>query len=609
MTEVKSRYQVGSDRVSTDAGQGRPGSAERRSLIKRAFPFLRWLPLPFGALRADLLAGLTVGLLLIPQSMAYAQLAGLPPQYGLYTAFVPVIVGGLFGWCAQLHTGPVAMVSLVTASVIANLGLAAPGTPEYVALAVLLALLAGLLLLLLGVLRLAAVVNFVSHPVIVGFTNASALIIAASQLPQLIGVPSKASSAFVLDLCRLAVRLGDAHLPTVALGAGTVGAILLLRWWRPRWPGVLLTMAAVIVASRLMDYGGALGGQVVGRLPSGLPRPMLPVLHWEALPGLLPGAVVIAFVGFMEVLAICKVISSKTRERLDMNQELIGQGLAGIAGSLTQCYPVSGSFSRSALNLYAGARTGFSSLFAGLLVMVTLLFLTPLLAPLPRAALGAVIVVAVAGLIDFRAIGRIARANRQDGVVAIVTFVATLAFAPHITHGILVGVVLAIGILLFQMMRPTVATLQQRPDGTLATVTGDGTATGGRTLVFRFDGRLIFLNTSYFEETILAALAEQPQSRNVLIVADGINDLDASGEEILRSTVETFHGNGIEVAFCGVKEAVMNVMVRSGLKVVIGERRFYATVESALADLEASRRSGDTQILNDNQSGIKGGKP
>jgi SulP family sulfate permease len=544
------------------------------------------LPLPPGALRADLLAGVTVGLLLIPQAMAYAQLAGLPPQYGLYTAFVPVIVGGLFGWCAQLHTGPVAMVSLVTASVIANLGLATPGTPEYVALAVLLALLAGLLLLLLGVLRLAAVVNFVSHPVIVGFTNAGALIIAASQLPQLLGLPSKASSAFVLDLCRLAARLGDAHLPTVAFGAGTVGAILLLRWWRPRWPGVLLTVVAAIVVSRLLDYGGALGGQVVGQLPAGLPSPALPVLHWEALPGLLPGAVVIALVGFVEALAVCKVISSKTRERLDMNQELIGQGLAGIAGSLTQCYPVSGSFSRSALNLYAGARTGFSSLFAGLLVMVTLLFLTPLLAPLPRATLGAVIVVAVAGLIDFRAVGRIARANRRDGAVAIVTFIGTLAFAPHITHGILVGVVLAIGFHLFQMMRPTVVTLQRRTDGTLAPMTGNGPATAGPTLVFRFDGRLIFLNASHFEETILAALAEQPQARNVLIVADGINDLDASGEEILRSAVETFHGNGIGVAFCGVKEAVMNVMVRSGLKAVIGERRFYATAEHALADLE-----------------------
>jgi SulP family sulfate permease len=545
--------------------------------------------LPPGVLRADLLAGLTVGLLLIPQAMAYAQLAGLPPQYGLYTAFVPVIVGGLFGWCAQLHTGPVAMTSLLTASVL-GAGIAA-GWGDAGELAVLLCLIVGILRLMLGVLRMAALVNFVSHPVIVGFTNAGALIIAASQLPLLVGLPSKASSVFVLDLCHLAVRLGDAHLPTVAFGAGTVGAILLLRWWWPRWPGVLLTVVAAIIVSQFLNYGSALGGQVVGRLPAGLPNLTLPVWHWDAVPRMLPGAVAITFVSFMEVLAVCKMISSRTRERLDMNQELIGQGLAGIAGSLTQCYPVSGSFSRSALNLYAGARTGFSSLFAGLLVMVTLLFLTPLLAPLPRATLGAVIVLAVAGLIDFRAIGRIARTNSRDGAVAIVTFVGTLAFAPQITHGILVGVVLAIGIHLFQMMRPTVATLVQQPDGTFSAVTGVGPAMVARTLVFRFDGRLIFLNASHFEETILTALAEQPQARNVLIVADGINDMDASGEEILRSAVETFHGNGIEVAFCGVKDAVMQVMVRSGLKAVIGERRFYATAERALADLEAGVES------------------
>lgn len=584
---MTSLRQTESDMSSPRTDHGVQRSHEKRPLIKRVFPFLRWFPLPPGALRADLMAGLTVGMLLIPQALAYAQLAGLPPQYGLYTAFVPVIVGALFGWCAQLHTGPVAMSSLLTASVLGT-GIAA-GWGEAGELAVLLSLMVGVFRLLLGVLGMASLVNLISHPVIIGFTNAGALIIGASQLPQLFGLSSKGVTAFFPDLYRLAAQLGDAHLPTLAFGAGTVGMIVLLRRWRPRWPGVLLTVVAAIVASHFMDYAGAMGGQVVGRLPAGLPALTLPVWHWDAVPSLLPGAVAITFVSFMEVLAVCKMISSRTRERLDMNQELIGQGMAGIAGSLTQCYPVSGSFSRSALNLYAGARTGFSSLFAGLLVMITLLFFTPMLAPLPRTTLGAVIVVAISGLIDFRAFGRIARANRRDGAVAIVTFVGTLAFAPHITHGILVGVVLAVGLHLFQMMRPTVATLQQQPDGTLALVTRDGPATVGRTLVFRFDGRLIFLNASHFEETILAALAEQPQARNVLIVADGINNMDASGEEILRNAVETFLGNGIEVAFCGVKPAVMNVMARTGLKVLIGERRFYATAECALADLEAEK--------------------
>jgi SulP family sulfate permease len=432
--------------------------------IAKLLPFLRWFPLRPADLRADLIAGITVALVLIPQSMAYAQLAGLPPYYGLYAAFLPGILAALWGSSKQLATGPVAVVSLLTATALTPF--AQTGTDQFVVLAILLAFLVGLIQLALGAFRLGVVVNFLSHPVIVGFTNAAALIIGLSQLNKIFGVPMPRSGHFATDIWAVVQALEHTHLPTLVMGVVAFAIMWGMKKYTPRLPGVLVAVALATLASWGLDFPG-LGGKVVGDIPAGLPSLALPTLDPQMALDLLASAVVISLLGFMEAISIAKAMAAKTKDRIDPNQELIGQGIANILGSLSQSYPVSGSFSRSAVNLNAGARTGMSSVFAGIVVLITLLFLTPLLYFLPQSVLAAVIMLAVVGLINFKAIRHAWEAHPHDGAAAIVTFVATLAFAPHLDNGILAGAGLAVGLFLYRTMKPRVALLGRYPDGTL----------------------------------------------------------------------------------------------------------------------------------------------
>ncbi len=536
-------------------------------------------------LRADAVAGITVALVLIPQSMAYAQLAGLPAYYGLYAAFLPVMVAALWGSSKQLATGPVAVVSLLTASalapLVANMG-AEVGGAEYVALAILLALLVGLVQLVLGLFRLGVVVNFLSHPVIVGFTNAAALIIGLSQLNKLFGVSMPRSEHFMNDIWAVLQQIDDTHMLTLVMGAAAFAIMWSLKKYQPKLPGVLIAVVVTTVASWALGFAEH-GGQVVGQIPSGLPSLALPTLNLTMALDLLPSAIIISLVGFMEAISIAKAMAAKTKDRIDPNQELIGQGLANIAGSLTQSYPTSGSFSRSAVNLNAGARTGMSSVFTGLVVLITLLFLTPLLYHLPQSVLAAVIMMAVIGLINLKAIHHAWEAHKHDGVAAIVTFIATLAFAPHLDNGILVGAGLAVGLFLYRSMKPRVALLGRYPDGTLRDLRVHPTLpTDERIIVMRFDGQLYFANVSYFEDTILAAVADHPNAQFVLVVADGINQLDASGQEVLEHLIERLGANGITVVLSGMKRQVIQVLDRTHLMERLGRENIFATEEMAL---------------------------
>ncbi|MEW6163527.1 MAG: SulP family inorganic anion transporter [Pseudomonadota bacterium] len=678
------------------------------------FPFLRWLPLSAATLRADFLAGLTVALVLVPQSMAYAQLAGLPAYYGLYAAFLPVAVAALWGSSNQLGTGPVAVVSLLTASSLAPL--AATGSEQFVALAIMLALLVGIVQLTLGVFKLGVVVNFLSHPVIVGFTNAAAMIIGLSQINKLIGVPMGRSESFINDIWGVLQLVGDTHLPTLAMGVAAIAVMWAIRKWAPKLPGVLIAVALTTLVSwqigfernvavgldqiaepeayaLLGDYmaaeariaeinaqmaakgrelqqrrkngagasheGATLsyeiellklqlkdreeenrrrsrairsfvleqvpgsagrpamfhaqgklpagtqsdgrrwritravhgatgeiklsgGGQVVGKVPEGLPSFHMPTISWDAIGALLSTAIVISLVGFMEAISIAKAIAAKTRQRVDPNQELIGQGLANIVGSFSQAFPVSGSFSRSAVNINAGAQTGLSSVITAAFVLLTLLFLTPLLYHLPQAVLAAVIIMAVIGLINFKAVRHAWQASRHDGIAAIVTFVATLAVAPHLDKGILIGAGLALGLYLFRTMTPRVAILGRYGDGTLRDVRVNELPESQVVEAVRFDGRLYFANVSYFEDTILEAVAHHRKLAYMIIVADGINEIDASGEEMLRNLVERLRANGITVLFAGLKKQVLDVMRATGLFDYVEQKNIYPTAEHAI---------------------------
>lgn len=560
--------------------------------LRRFFPFLNWigdLKDP-NILRADFIAGLTVALVLIPQSMAYANLAGLPAYFGLYIALMPVIVAALWGSSRQLGTGPVAVVSIMTATTVAGiLGGTATENPEllgqYVALATFLALLVGMFQFLLGIFRLGMIVNFLSHPVVVGFTNAAALVIGLSQLSKIFGVsmPGSPSDHFLtVRIWGVLQQMGETHLPTLIMGLAAFAVMMLMKKYTPKLPGVLVAVAATTFISYLIGFE-ALGGKVVGQIPDGLPSIQMPGITLDQVGYLTTSAIIIALVGFMEAISIAKAMAAKTKDHIDPNQELIGQGLANIAGSFTQAYPASGSFSRSAVNLNAGAKTGFSSVVTAIIVVITLLFLTPLLYDLPKAVLAAVIMMAVFGLINFKSVKHAWNANKHDGIASIVTFVATLGFAPHIEQGILIGTGLAIVLYLYRTMSPRIAFLGRYKDGTLRDIrVHTDLPVDEKVVAMRFDGSLYFANVSYFEDAILKAVADNKKAKFILVVGDGINQLDASGEEVLHHLVTRLHDNGVQLVFSGLKRQILQIMERTNLLGHIGQQYIHATADQAL---------------------------
>ncbi len=553
-----------------------------RWLFARFFPFLAWvgeLRHP-RTLRADLIAGITVALVLVPQSMAYAQLAGLPVQYGLYAAFLPPIVAALFGSSRQLSTGPVAVVSLMTAAAIGPL--VATNPEGYVAYAVLLAFMVGIFQLMLGLLRLGVLVDFLSHPVVVGFTNAGALIIATSQIGKLFGVSvSGFEHHYETVWYTVQAAMTQTHLPTLWMGLLAIVVLFGLRSVAPKAPSVLIAVAATTLLAYFTGFQEA-GGRVVGEIPVGLPGMTLPSLDWPVMVSLITAAVTIALIGFMEAMSIAKVMAARSRQRLDANQELVGQGLSNIVSGAFSGYPVSGSFSRSAVNFNAGAVTGFASVVAGLAVAAALLWLTPLLYHLPQATLAAVIIMAVVSLFKIAPIIHAWKAEPTDGVVAVVTFGLTLLFAPHLDQGILAGVGLSLILFLFRTMRPRFAVLSRYEDGTMRDIAVHHLPTSPKISIVRFDGSLYFANAGYFETRVLAVVADNPELEFIIVDGEGINQLDATGEEVLHHLAERLRERGIEILVARMKKQFMDTIRRTGLIHIMGEDHFFSRVTYAL---------------------------
>ena len=547
------------------------------------YDFAKRFDMSGSAIKADLLAGITVSLVAIPQSLAYAQLAGVPAYYGLYAALIPTVIGALFGSSNLLSTGPVAMTSLLTAASIAPL--AAHGSELFYSYAILLALLSGLFQIAFGVLRVGILLNFLSNPVLMGFINAAAIIIGLSQLPTLLGIPAAQSEHFLLDITRVILHIDTAHLLSLCFGVSAIVSLVMFKKYAPKLPGVLITVASLTWISYAVGYG-SLGGRVVGIVPQGLPTLSLPPLDWHATVALLPASFVIALISFMEAMSSCKVIAIKTRQPWDENKELVGQGLAKVAAAFCQSMPVSGSFSRSALNLASNARTPLSSLISAAFVLLTLLYFTGLLYHLPKPVLAAIIMMAVINLVNWQAIRNAWRASRDDGIAAIVTFLATLAFAPNIQNGILTGIILSLSLLLYRMMRPRVAILGLHSDTTLRDAVRHNLPPLHPKLgAIRFDGALRFVNVSYFEDALLKLELENPNLACILIPSGGINEIDASGIEMLRKLLERFKKSGITLAFSGIKKQVSDVMDRAELTAEIGEDNIFATDRLAIDEL------------------------
>jgi len=542
----------------------------------RLFPFRCWigeLKKP-EILRADLIAGITVALVLVPQSMAYAQLAGLPPYYGLYAAFLPGIVAALFGSSRQLATGPVAVVSLLTASALEPI---AGANPElYIAYAIMLAFMVGLFQIALGLLRLGVLVNFLSHPVVVGFTNAAAIIIGTSQLGKLFGVTGeKAEHTYETVFNTLVEAFNHTHLETMLMAIAALSIMIAMKRLIPRAPNVLAAVAVTTLASWQIGFE-QMGGAVVGKIPAGLPPMAIPTLDFQTMGQLLSVTVAIALIGFMEAISIAKAMAASTRQRLDANQELVGQGLGNIFSSLSQGYAVSGSFSRSAVNISAGARTGFSAVVTGAVVGITLLWLTPLLYHLPQATLAAVIIMAVINLVKVEPIMHAWKVQRHDAAVALITFVLTIIWAPHLDKGIMVGVLLSLALFLYRSMAPRIAVLSRDPDGSLRDAEVRKLETCRNISLIRFDGSLYFANTGYFEDKILERVALKPDLKFVIIDAEGINEIDSTGEEMLGMLTERLHEAGVELLFARAKKQLWDTFERTGLIDKLGREHMFA---------------------------------
>lgn len=568
----------------------------------RLMPFLAW-PAQWRTLgvRGDIFAGITVGLVLVPQAMAYAQLASLPPHIGLYAALLPAIIGAIFGSCGAIATGPVALTSLLTgASLIA---VASPGTAGFVEAAIVLALLSGMIQLALGGLRLGWLLKLLSRPVMTGFISASALLIALSQVPALFGLRMERSEHFMIDFLNMLTTFTSAHLPALAFGLATLATLIIMRRFMPKLPGVLAVVVIATVVSATIGFEAG-GGNVVGHIPAGLPAFTLPRPDWNLIVALLPAAFVIALVSFMEVTASASVISARTGERWRQNQELIGQGLAKMASAFSGGMPVSGSFSRSALNFSSGARTGLSSLIAAVFVLVTLLFLTPLLWHLPIAVLAAVIMLVVFSLFDPKALRRAWQASRDDGIAATATFVSTLAFAPNIQNGILVGLLISLSLMLYRDMQPRVALLGLHPDGTYRDLKRFALAHPHPNLVImRFDSALTFVTAEWFEDTATEALGAQQDVRALLVSATGINNIDATGLHTISMLAERLAAKNRTLAFCGLKKQAIDAMEKTGLWQRLEPHAHYRTEQHALEALLPELPPADQKASSPQHSG------
>lgn len=552
-------------------------------MLKKFIPALDWIPnYKRSDLSGDLSAGLVVAIMLIPQGMAYAMLAGLPPVIGLYASTIPLLIYALFGTSRQLAVGPVAMVSLLVLTGVSSL--AEPGSPEYITLVLLLMLMIGVLQFLMGVFRLGFLVNFLSHAVISAFTSAAAIIIGLSQLKELIGVKLEAGKDVFKIIFEAISRASEINVITLFIGLISILILILMKKYVPKIPGPLI----VVVLSILAVYGLKLesyGVKIVGAVPSGLPSFSIPSLDVDAFFTLLPIAITITLIGFMESIAMAKAIAAKEKYKVVANKELIGLGLANIGGSFFSAYPVTGGFSRSAVNYQAGARTPLASMITAFLIILTLLFFTGLFYYLPKAVLAAIIMVAVYGLIDFKEAKYLFKVRSLDGWTWVITFVATLVLG--IEQGILVGVAFSLIVFIGRSAYPHVAELGLlKEENVYKNIKRYQNAlVDPEVIIFRFDASLYFANMTFFENKLSDRISEKQKTKWVLLDFSGVNSVDAVSLHSLKELIETYNKANIEFLFTGVKGPVMELMKKAGFTAKFGKNITYLSIEHALKDI------------------------
>ena len=567
--------------------------------LKRYLPLLEWLPnYDSRSFANDSVAGLIVAIMLVPQGMAYALLAGLPPEVGLYASMVPLIFYGLLGSSRALAVGPVAIVSIMVATTLGEI--TQSGTAGYLAGAALLAFLSGAILLGMGFARIGFLVNFLSHPVISGFSSAAALIIGFSQLKHMLGIEIPRSHLLTDTIGSALTQLDAVNLATLTLALVSLAILLIFK--SKLAPTLERAGVATGIASAIAKTGPLVAVlvstfavwvwqlnltqdvKIVADIPPGLPALTLPSFDLALIQTLLPAAALISVVGFLESISVAKSLASKRRQKVDPDQELIALGAANIGASLTGGYPVTGGFSRSLVNFTSGAETPFASIITAILIAVALLLLTPLLYYLPKVTLAVIIVVAVANLIDVKTLKQAWSYDKMDALSLIATFIGVLLLG--IELGIVAGAGLSIALYLWRTSRPHMAVVGRVGDTEhYRNVLRHEVQTDPHVLAIRVDESLYFANTAYLESQILARVADQTEIEHLVLIMSAVNFIDASALESLESLADRLADAGVKTHLTDVKGPVMDRLSRTDLLSHLNGGKVYLSVHAAMVDL------------------------
>lgn len=552
--------------------------------MKKYIPILDWLPkYNTNNLKNDLIAGFTVGVVLIPQGIAYAMIADLPPIYGLYTALIPQIIYAIFGTSRQLATGPIAIDSLIIAAGISSL--ATVGTENFIAIALMLTFFVGIIQLIVGFFRLGFIVNFLSKPVLTGFITAAVFIIALNQVKGLLRIDIERSNHVHKLVVDIFDNLFQTHLQSFILGLIAILIIVVLKKIDKRIPSALIVVVLSIVTVKFFDV--ALSEvKIVGKIPEGLPPFKLPNFSYNLLYDLFPLALTLSFTGFLQVISIAKVFDEEdVTPKLDANQELLAIGMSNIVGSMFSSYTTSASFSRSAINKEAGAKTAMSSVFSALFIALTLLFLTPLFYSLPISVLSAIIIVAVFNLIKVREIKYLWKTNKKDFIMMLITFIITLTVG--IKEGIFIGVLVSVFMVVFDTSKPHMAVLGKVPntDGIYRNVLRfEDVEQDEEILIIRFDARLYFANANHFKDRVDEfARAKGDKLRLIIIDAQAMNNIDSTGLNKLEILIKKYNEKGVFIYLTSIKGPVRDTFSKCGFFKEFGLENCFMNIHEAVS--------------------------
>ncbi len=550
--------------------------------LVRAFPPVRWWHrVNRETLRADLLAGLTGAIVVLPQGVAFATIAGMPVEYGLYAGMVPAIVAALFGSSWHLVSGPTTAASVVLFSSLS--ALAEPGTSQYVSLALTLTFMVGLVQIALGVARMGVLVNFISHSVVIGFTAGAAVLIASKQLKHFLGIDIPRGGHVHEILISVWEHLGEVDPAVTTVGAATLACGILVKRYMPRLPYMIVAMiVGSLVAVWFMNVEGVTTIATVGALPATLPPLSAPQFDLDTMRSLAPATLAVTLFALTEAVSIARALAARSGQHLDGNQEFIGQGLSNIAGSFFSGYVATGSFNRSGLNYEAGAKTPLAAVFAGVLLMGVVLLVAPLAAYLPNAAMAGILFLVAWGLIDFHHIRQISRTSRSETIILATTFLATLFL--ELEFAIFLGVILSLMVYLARTSRPRIVTRVPNPKDPKRKFITDGSLPECPQLkMVRIDGSLFFGAVAHVQETLRRFEEQQPEQKHLAIIANGINFIDIQGAEFLVQEAEKRRRRGGGLYLVNVKEGVCEPFKRGDYLGIIGDNNIFHSKSEALA--------------------------